>query len=165
MKNILIIGIGSLVSMLAIVAVFFALYSTKPEVFGVVPPVDSVQIKLKLKTDQDSLTALTAKKVFEDSIKNIQPKEEAKPLVQALPAAIETKKEVIPNSPTITPVDTTDWKEQAKVLEAMGAENAAKIMKAMADGEVKSIMKNLKKRTAAKILASFEPNRAARILR
>lgn len=161
MKNVIVIVVASIVSMLLIVQLFFLLYATKPEYFGLQnPQVNSTNMGVQL-FHKDSL-AIAEKKISEDTtvlahknagIKQAKKKEKNEPPhIQPIAAAI-------------TPVDSVDWKDEAKILEAMKIEDASKILRTMNDKDVRSIIGKLKKKTAAKILASFEPERAARLLR
>ncbi|KAB2925947.1 MAG: hypothetical protein F9K22_01260 [Bacteroidetes bacterium] len=149
MKTAIVLGIGSFMSLLFIVGLFFALMSSDPAMFGA-PPENTAAA--------DTLTA--------DSTGHAdQPVAEAAhdttpPAVK--PAPVPDKVEP---KPVVVQRDTTDWKSKAKLFEAMDVTTASNILQTMNDAEVRQIIPHIKKRNAAKILASFDPGRAARIIR
>ena len=158
MKTALVIGIGSMVSMLLIAGIFFGMYTANPAAFGVVPAADSL-----LNMNKDSLHAA--------SLLHDAPKTDSIAEAHTLSAKPAPKVETVPEKVKAEPVksivfeDTTDWKSKAKLFEAMSIESASSILQTMNDKEVKQIMPHIKKRNAAKILATFDPDRAARIIR
>ncbi len=163
MKTALVIGIGSLISMLLIAGIFFGMYTANPAAFGVVPQDQTAVADSLMKMKKDSLltVSVTADSLKKDSVLAVQTvtvKEAAKTEVKAEPKKPEAAK-------TIVFQDTTDWKSKAKLFEAMSIESASSILRTMNDHEVKQIIPHIKKRNAAKILATFDPDRAARIIR
>lgn len=181
MKTAVVIGIGSLVSMLLIAGMFFAMLSANPAAFGVVPQkqasADSLHIEQKDSVITESVTADSLKK---ESVPAEHPAEikgavtDSKTDMKAsvktesktgLKAAVRSETQKTEAARTIVFEDTTDWKSKAKLFEAMSIESASSILRTMNDHEVKLIIPHIKKRNAAKILATFDPDRAARIIR
>lgn len=162
MKTVLVIGIGSMVSLLLIAGIFFGLYTSNPAAFGVVPH-DQAAADSLLNMKKDSL--LTAD-LHAESLKT-----DSNSAVHAVAVNVAQKIEVTLPAKKAEPVktivfeDTTDWKSKAKLFEAMSIESASSILQTMNDTEVKKIVPHIKKRNAAKILATFDPDRAARIIR
>lgn len=162
MKTALVIGLGSMISLLLIAGIFFGMYTANPAAFGVVPQDQAAADSLQ-NLKKDSL--LTASLHTDGAIKDSAAEHHA---VDPIPAP---KIETTPPAKKAEPVksivfeDTTDWKSKAKLFEAMSIESASSILQTMNDKEVKSIMPHIKKRNAAKILATFDPDRAARIIR
>lgn len=165
MKNIIAISVLSFISLTVIVTVFFALFSLRPELFGVEP----IAEKSQAETKEEAIEAEQTKK---DSVSKIvtplQPNknEAAKSYNSVVVAKKETPAKKAAASLQPQPAaDTTDWKEKAKIFDAMTVDDASKILRKMKDKDIKKIISYIKKRNAAKILATFEPERAARILR
>lgn len=162
MKTALVIGLGSMISLLLIAGIFFGMYTANPAAFGVVPQDQAAADSLQ-NLKKDSL--LTASLHADGAIKDSAAEHHA---ADPIPAP---KIETTPPAKKAEPVksivfeDTTDWKSKAKLFEAMSIESASSILQTMNDKEVKSIMPHIKKRNAAKILATFDPDRAARIIR
>lgn len=161
MKTALVIGIGSMVSMLLIAGIFFGMYSANPAAFGVVPAGPAADSLVNIKKDSLHAESLPHDAPKTDSIAETHTPG-AKPALNA--AAVPEKLKAEPVK-SIVFEDTTDWKSKAKLFEAMSIESASSILQTMNDKEVKQIMPHIKKRNAAKILATFDPDRAARIIR
>lgn len=156
MKNTVVIVIGSIVSTLIIIQVFFLAYANKPELFTGVQQPDSAAIA----SPPDSLETPAAE--TKDTLTAAADNAPAQPRISE-PAQTEPQKSAEAVKPVPPPV--VDWKSKAKLLEAMKVDEAARIITTMKDDEIKMILMNLKKKTAAKVLASLEPERAAKLLR
>lgn len=150
MKTAIVLGIGSFMSLLLIVGLFFALMSSDPAMFGA-PPENTAAAADSLAADSTAHAA---------QIHDVAVRDTTRPPVSAAP---------VPERPAVKPLvvqrDTTDWKSKAKLFEAMDVTTASNILQTMNDAEVRQIIPHIKKRNAAKILASFDPGRAARIIR
>lgn len=171
MKTALVIGIGSLMSMLLIAGIFFGMFKANPAAFGVVPQ-DETAIAdslMRMKNDSILTASVKADSLKKDSVFAVQEaavKPESKDGIKpGQKAEIKTDAKKTEAAKTIVFEDTTDWKSKAKLFEAMSIESASSILRTMNDHEVKLIIPHIKKRNAAKILATFDPDRAARIIR
>lgn len=150
MKTAIVLGIGSFMSLLLIVGLFFALMSSDPTMFGA-PPENTAAAADSLAAD----TTAHAAQIHDVAVRDtVNPPTNTAP-VSERPAV----------KPVVVQRDTTDWKFKAKLFEAMDVTTASNILQTMNDAEVRQIIPHIKKRNAAKILASFDPGRAARIIR
>ncbi|MFA6542746.1 MAG: hypothetical protein WCT99_14190 [Bacteroidota bacterium] len=155
MKNTVVIVIGSIVSTLIIIQVFFLAYANKPELFTGIQHPDSAAVASPPRSLENPIPETT------DTLAAASDDAAAKPQMSE-PAKVESQKTASSVKPVPPPVD---WKSKAKLLEAMKVDEAARIITTMKDDEIKMILMNLKKKTAAKVLASLEPERAAKLLR
>jgi len=181
-------------TLVAAVAIVFALYHLKPGLFGVsTPTADAVAKKDTTAAAPASPVAAADSSRKSDSTATQVAVTEAKSgdqvalladSLHALQAAVESRDSAIarlkgragqeadsaaaPGGALQAASDSARAKQSksfAKMIESMPAEQAVRILKGLDDREVKSILLSVKKRQAAKILSALDPDRAARMIR
>ncbi|HTR98264.1 MAG TPA: hypothetical protein VML00_00860 [Bacteroidota bacterium] len=176
-------------TLVAAVAIVFALYSLKPGLFGVVAPQPAAAVKKDTTASAHPRVAAADTAAQGDSSAAHAPLADAKPQegagsladsLQALRAAVRSRDSAIARltgnaarqaDSAAAPAAASDSarakqsKTFAKMIESMPAEQAVRILKGLDDREVKSILLSVKKRQAAKILSALDPDRAARMIR
>jgi len=174
---------GTLIAALAIV---FALYSLKPGLFGVSAPAAAPVAKKDTTAAPLAAADSTGKSdstATQAAVTAAKPGDQVARLadsLHALQAAVESRDSAIARlkgsagrgaDSTAAPEAVSDSarakqsKSFAKMIESMPAEQAVRILKGLDDREVKSILLSVKKRQAAKILSALDPDRAARMIR
>ena len=179
-------------TLVAAVAIVFALYSLKPGLFGVAPPKEAPVARKDTaaapplagiadtagRRDSTAARAAVADANAEDEVARLADS------IHALQAAVQSRDSAIARltgggtrpadsgaAPQVAPQTVSDSarakqsKTFAKMIESMPAEQAVRILKGLDDREVKSILLSVKKRQAAKILSALDPDRAARMIR
>jgi len=174
-------------TLIAAVALVFALYHLKPGLFGVSAPAgagaakkDTAAASAPLSTADSARTPDSARAAAVPA--PVRPEDEIARLsdsLNTLRAAVQSRDSAIArlSGGAARPADSSaapqtsdsarakQSKSFAKMLESMPAEQAVRILKGLDDREVKSILLSVKKRQAAKILSALDPDRAARMMR